>query len=90
MGAALGAATFGAIANATLADRFSHSPSALGIRSVDDTTRALAAGGPGADLARAALYAASHHVFVGIAVTTLLVAVAISCLPRRTELLTFD
>ncbi len=93
MGSALGAAVFGAIANATLASRFAHPP--VGLEGslpdgVDDTTRALAAGGPGADFARDSLYAASHHVFIAVAVTTVLIGVAISCMPRRTQELTFD
>jgi EmrB/QacA subfamily drug resistance transporter len=93
MGSALGAAAFGAIANATLAARFAHPPAGLVgplPKGVDDTTRALAAGGPGADFARASLYAASHLVFLAIAVTTLLIGVAISCMPRRTQELEFD
>ena len=93
MGSALGAAVFGAIANATLASRFAHPPAGLDgplPTGVDDTTRALAGGGPGADFARASLYAASHYVFIAISVTTLLIGVAICCLPRRTQELTFD
>ncbi len=88
MGSALGAAAFGAIANATLADRFAHPPDGLTgpvPRTVDDAAQALDGGGSGASFARDALYAASHHVFVGIAVTLALVAVALCFMPRRTE-----
>jgi EmrB/QacA subfamily drug resistance transporter len=92
MGSALGAALFGAIANTTLANRFEHPPAGLDgplPHDVDGTTRALAHPGPVADFARDALYAASHHVFVVVALSAVLVALAISLMPRRTEQLVF-
>ncbi len=93
MGSALGAAAFGAIANSTLAHRFENPPASVAgplPKTVDDAAQALTGGGAGATFARDALYAASHHVFVGIAVTTVLIAVAISAMPRRTQELVLD
>lgn len=93
IGSALGAALFGAIANATLADRFAHPPSGINgplPHGVDGTASALRKPGPAADFARDSLYAASHHVFIAIAVTTVLVAAALALLPRRTTPLVFD
>jgi hypothetical protein len=60
LGSAIGAAVFGAIANATLA----HSPGALA--------------------------AATHHVFVGLAVLAVLLVGALLLMPRRSRQLTFD
>ena len=93
IGSALGAALFGAIANTTLANRFEHPPAGLSgplPHGVDGTANALEHPGPVADFARAALSSASHHVFVAVAATAVLVALAISLMPRRTEPLVFD
>jgi EmrB/QacA subfamily drug resistance transporter len=93
MGSAVGAALFGAIANATLASRFAHPPAGLDgplPHNVDETTKALAQPGPVADFARDSLYAASHHVFIAIAVTAALIAGALALLPRRTSQLVLD
>ena len=93
MGSALGAALFGAIANATLADRFAHPPAGLDgplPHGVDGTTKALAHPGPVAGFARDSLYAASHDVFVTIAAATVVVAAALALMPRRTTPLVFD
>jgi hypothetical protein len=50
---------------------------------VDGTTRALRQGGAVAEFARASLQAATHHVFVTLTATTLLLTVAAACVPRR-------
>jgi EmrB/QacA subfamily drug resistance transporter len=93
MGSAIGAALFGAIANATLSDRFAHAPAAIA-RSlpggVDGTTQALSHPGPVADFVRTSLYDASHNVFVALAVAAVLAAGALALLPRRTTELVFD
>jgi EmrB/QacA subfamily drug resistance transporter len=92
MGSALGAALFGAIANTTLAHRFQHPPPDVPgplPHDVDGTTRALSQHGPVADFARDALYAASHHVFGSVALSAVLVTLAIALMPRRTEQLVF-
>ena len=93
LGSALGAALFGAVANATLAERFAAAPA--GVRDslpddVDGTARALETPGAVADYARAALHAASHEVFVVTAVTAVVVAVAVALLPRKVAPLEFD
>ena len=93
IGSALGAAAFGAVANATLARRFADAPAALQGRlpeDVDGTTRALQTTGPVADYARESLHAASHGVFVATAVTAVAVAAAVALMPRRVEPLVFD
>jgi len=93
MGSAVGAAIFGAIANATLVHRYDSAPS--GLRGalpsgVDGTTEALRHPGPVADFVRTSLYDASHHVFLALAVASVGVAVAIALMPRRTVELVFD
>jgi EmrB/QacA subfamily drug resistance transporter len=90
MGSALGAAAFGAIANATLVHAYDHAPfDAVGGHDVDATTKYLATPGPVADFARDALYQASHHVFIGLAVSTALITAALMLIPRQTEELVF-
>ncbi|MGY1813996.1 MDR family MFS transporter [Blastococcus sp. SYSU D00820] len=93
IGSAVGAAVFGAVANATLAARFASPPAGLAGEvptDVDSTTAALAQGGAVAEFARASLHAASHGVFIGCAVTAVVIAVAVAVMPRRTEPLRFD
>ena len=93
LGSAIGAAIFGAVANTSLSRRFDDAPAALRDAlpdDVDGTAAALATPGPVADYTREALHAASHSVFVGIAVATAVVAVAIAVVPRRAEPLVFD
>jgi EmrB/QacA subfamily drug resistance transporter len=93
MGSAVGAAIFGAIANTTLSSRFDHPPANVDgplPRGVDGTTQALTHPGPVADFVRGSLYAASHHVFIALAVTAALIAVALALMPRRTSELVFE
>jgi EmrB/QacA subfamily drug resistance transporter len=98
IGSAVGAAVFGAIANATLADRLSHPPAALAgrlPRSVDATSAVLGVRGPAehsavSDFIRVALYDASHNVFISLVVVAVLLGVAILVMPRRTVPLDFD
>lgn len=87
LGSAIGAALFGAIANTVLARRFEQAPAALRPQlpdDVDGTAAALSGSGPVADFARAGLHAASHSVFVAIALVALAMAVAVALVPRRT------
>ena len=93
MGSALGAAIFGAIANATLVHRFAHPPAGVTgplPHDIDGTTHALSQHGPVAAFARDSLYAASHNVFIALAITAALIAAALAVLPRRTTPLVFD
>ncbi len=88
IGSAVGVAAYGALANSTIADRFAHPPKSVRgplPHSVDETTQALQHGGAVAQFARASLYAATHHVFVGMAVTAVLITVAVGLVPRRTS-----
>ncbi|GAA4493965.1 MDR family MFS transporter [Actinoallomurus oryzae] len=93
LGSAVGAAVFGAIANATLADRFAHPPSALAGRlpkSVDASSLALTGhGGTGAPdvkaFVRDGLYGAAHHVFVALVVVAVLGVAALLLMPRKID-----
>jgi EmrB/QacA subfamily drug resistance transporter len=98
LGSAVGVAVLGAIANATLTDRFRHPPAGLGSelpKSVDATSLVLTGTGDAphsaaATFVRSALYDASHHVFVGLVVVALLMVAALLLMPRRTEPLVFE
>lgn len=98
MGSAIGAALFGAIANATLSNHFANPPASLVGRlpqNVDATSLVLAGHGPAqrsavADFIRVALYQASHNVFVALVVLAVLVSMAVLVIPRRAEPLVFD
>jgi EmrB/QacA subfamily drug resistance transporter len=92
IGSALGGALFGAVANTTLANHFSHPPAGLRgplPHGVDGTVHALEHPGPVAQFARSALYSASHHVFIAVSAMALFVGLAIALMPRRTEPLVF-
>jgi EmrB/QacA subfamily drug resistance transporter len=98
LGSALGVAVLGAVANATLADRFAHPPAAL--RSAlppgaDATGLVLGSGGHVAHTAaaayvRTALFDATHHVFVGLLLVGALLVGALLLMPRRADPLVFD
>ncbi|NJC73496.1 MFS transporter [Planosporangium thailandense] len=98
LGSAVGAAVFGAIANATLADRFAHPPAGIADRlprSVDASSLVL--GGhtrsqqPAvAEYVRRSLYDATHHVFLALVVLAVLGVGALLLMPRRSEQLTFE
>jgi EmrB/QacA subfamily drug resistance transporter len=93
MGSAVGAALFGAIANTTLRGRYADAPTELRSqlpKSVDGTTDALSHPGAVADFVRTSLYTASHHVFIAIAIVAVLIAGALSLMPRRTQELVFE
>ncbi|WP_233600989.1 MFS transporter [Micromonospora sp. PPF5-6] len=98
LGSAVGAAVFGAIANATLADRFAHPPAGIGAELPEhlDATSVVLGGHSQstqpavADYVRAALYDAAHHVFIALAVLAVLGLGALLLMPRRSERLTFD
>jgi hypothetical protein len=94
LGSAVGAAIFGAIANATLAARFAHPPAEVAGQVPKDLSAdnlILDAGsGPAAEFIRRSLFAASHHVFLGLVGLAVVGLIAILLLPRRTEQLTFD
>jgi EmrB/QacA subfamily drug resistance transporter len=97
LGSAVGAAVFGAIANATLAERFVHPPAALAgkLPASVDTTR-LVLGGAHTEpsgvssFIRSALFDATHHVLVALVAVALLALFALMVMPRRVVPLTFD
>jgi EmrB/QacA subfamily drug resistance transporter len=97
LGSAVGVAVLGAIANARLSDRFTHPPAELAgqlPRDVDATSLVLGGqghdGSAAAEYVRAALFDATHHVFVGLVFVAVMMVAALLLMPRRTEQLTFD
>jgi EmrB/QacA subfamily drug resistance transporter len=95
LGSAVGAAVFGAIANATLSDRFANAPADVAGHlpdSVDATSLVL--GGKAAEhtattnFVQSALFDATHHVFLASVAVAVLGAIALLVMPRRTEQLT--
>jgi EmrB/QacA subfamily drug resistance transporter len=94
LGSAVGAAIFGAIANATLAARFADPPPEVAGQGPGHLTAdnlILDAGtGPAGRFIRGALFDASHHVFLGLIALAVVLLGAVLLVPRRTEELTFD
>lgn len=90
LGSAVGVAVFGAIANATLADRLADPPASVAGRLPDqaDAERLLlsgdAGGGAVTDYLRGALYDASHNVFLGVVVAAVVGVLVLWLMPRRT------
>ncbi|MEV7096790.1 MDR family MFS transporter [Amycolatopsis sp. NPDC051045] len=94
LGSAVGAAVFGAIANATLASRFANPPAGVGPLppSVDATSLVLgghADDSPAAVYVRGALAEATHYVFLGLLAVAVLSVGALLLMPRKTEQLEF-
>jgi EmrB/QacA subfamily drug resistance transporter len=96
IGSAVGAAVFGAIANATLAHHFENPTAAVAGKlpnDVDATSLVLGGQQPAPAVAafiRSALFAATHNVFLGLVLVAVLALGALLLMPRRTEPLTFD
>ncbi|TCO64451.1 MDR family MFS transporter [Actinocrispum wychmicini] len=82
LGSAVGVAVFGAIANATLADRFAHAPAGVAghLPSNVDATGAYD-GSPVAVFVRGALYDATHNVFAAMIFVAVLSVVALLLMP---------
>jgi EmrB/QacA subfamily drug resistance transporter len=94
LGSAVGAAVFGAIANATLASRFASPPAEVAGKlppSVDATSLVLGShsDSPVATFVRGALAEATHYVFVGLLVVAAVSVVALLLMPRKAEQLEF-
>lgn len=91
LGSAVGVAVFGAVANATLADRFDDPPAEIAARlpGRNDATRLLLSGDPGdgavTEFVRSALFDASHNVFLGITAAAVVGALVVWLIPRRTR-----
>ncbi|MER7274285.1 MDR family MFS transporter [Dactylosporangium sp. NPDC000244] len=91
IGSAVGAAVFGAIANTTLDRRFAAAPPDVkpSLTAGADATTILLKGGTApanvVDYVRAALYTASHNVFVALAVVGVCGVAVILLIPRRVE-----
>ncbi|HEX8495834.1 MAG TPA: MDR family MFS transporter [Actinomycetales bacterium] len=91
IGSAVGVAVFGAIANATLADRLAQAPASLREALPEGPDAAASVLGSGAGLppaalalVRSALSDATHLVFIALAVTAVATAAALLLMPRRT------
>ena len=96
LGQALGAAVFGGILNASLANWIQHAPSAFAAQlpaNINDISSVL---GGSSDLSAAALaylrqglYIASHQVFIAVTLVAVVGVVAMLWTPRRFDALTF-
>ncbi|WP_432825011.1 MFS transporter [Dactylosporangium sp. CA-092794] len=91
IGSAVGVAVFGAIANTTLDRRFAAAPPDVrpALTSGADATSIVLKGGsvPAdvADYVRASLYAATHNVFLAVAVVGVCSLLVVLLIPRRIE-----
>jgi EmrB/QacA subfamily drug resistance transporter len=90
LGSAVGVAVFGAVANATLAQRFAAAPADVAGRLPSSTAAGDLVVRPSTDVAvaqfvRSALFDASHQVYLGVVVAAVLGALALFLMPRRTE-----
>ncbi len=97
LGSAVGAAVLGAVANATLAQRFAHPPDALVGRlpASVDTTRLVLGGGSGQPSAvsafiRGALFDATHNVFLTLVAVAVMGWLVLTVMPRTVTPLVFD
>ncbi|HLN76800.1 MAG TPA: MDR family MFS transporter [Nocardioidaceae bacterium] len=97
VGSAVGVAVFGAIANASLGRQFANPPSGIDGHlptTADDAALVLDPNSGAApavrEFVRSALAAATHHVFVGVAVLAVVMVAAVLLMPRRSEQLQFD
>ena len=97
LGSAVGAAVFGAIANATLADRFAHPPAEVAgkLPATGDATNLVLDGQgsaptPTTEFVRGALFDASHHVFLALVAVAAVGVLALILMPRKTEQLVFE
>jgi len=97
VGSAVGAALFGAIANATLADRFRTPPPEVAgqLPSGADATGTVLDGTGTSSPAvvafvRSTVAGAAHHVFLGLVVVAVLGMAAVLLMPRRTAHLDLD
>ena len=91
LGSAVGVAVFGAIANATITNRFDDPPADLAGRLPEraDAERLVLGNGSAdpdvTDFVQAALNAAAHNVFLGILVASVVAAAVLWFIPRRTQ-----
>jgi EmrB/QacA subfamily drug resistance transporter len=98
IGGALGVAVFGSIANSTLVGWLRSPPAAIASHLPHGANAAaLILGGSSAihdhaasSFVREGLFLAVHHVFVGLVVIALALAIAVAAIPRRVVALTFD
>ncbi|WP_246144829.1 MDR family MFS transporter [Actinacidiphila oryziradicis] len=98
LGSAVGAAVFGAIANASLAASYANPPAAVAGKLSGSVNATSLTFGPApkselpavARFLRDSLYEATHHVFLGLVVLAVLGVGALLLMPRHSEPLAFD
>jgi hypothetical protein len=97
VGSAVGVAVFGAIANASLADRFANPPAGASGRlpkTADDAALVLdphsGVSASVREFVRVALSTATHHVFIGVAILAVSMLAAVLLMPRHAEPLEAD
>jgi len=96
LGQSLGAALFGAVFNATMADRLAHAPAAIAgqlPRTVDDVIAALHHPGSNAladSYLRDAIDLATRHLFLGMAVIGMVMLIVVIAVPRHFPVLAQD
>lgn len=97
LGQAIGAAMFGGVANSVLVGWFSRPPEGISQQlpsTVDESSGLLAGGRYPSDaveeFVRQGLYLATHRVFLGLVVVTVICIFAILLTPRRFDWLRFD
>jgi EmrB/QacA subfamily drug resistance transporter len=98
LGSAVGAAVFGAIANASLAASYAHPPAAVAGKLSGSVNATSLTFGPAPEselpavsrFLRDSLYLATHHVFLALVVLAVLGVGALLLMPRRSAPLTFD
>jgi EmrB/QacA subfamily drug resistance transporter len=95
IGSAIGVAIFGAVANITISHELSHPPRGLaGLlpTSVDGANRILekhSSGSALVEFVRSALFHATHHVLISVALIAVVTLGAVALLPKKTEKLEF-
>jgi hypothetical protein len=95
IGSAVGAAVFGAVANATLTHRLQRPPAALAghLPSTVDAAGGLLVhpdwSAQEVEFVRSALFGAAHNVFLGLIAAAVLALGAVLLMPRQTRPLTF-
>jgi EmrB/QacA subfamily drug resistance transporter len=95
LGSAVGAAVFGALANAAISQRLAHAPAGLAARlpstadAAGDLLARTATDAAERSYLRSALFAGAHHVFLGLFVISVLGIGAVLLMPRQTRELRF-
>ncbi|HET7313903.1 MDR family MFS transporter [Salinisphaera sp.] len=88
LGQSFGVAVFGAIFNATLTARLDAAPADLAAHLPDNVDAVMTAlhgthiGGAAASYLRHAIFAATHHLYIGLVIVAVATLLAVLCIPR--------